>query len=158
MNITITRKQSSPSGTPGELVATNSAGETFSCNTLELPWQDNTPGVSCIIDDSYRATIWHSDHLDCDVLRLEDKHGRQNCLIHCGNFAGDVSQGMETQVHGCTLVGSRYGSLVNDEGGTQLAILESRVTLANLIAFVGGWEVTVDYQWAEGCDPAVCLA
>jgi hypothetical protein len=65
---------------------------------------------------------------------------------------------METQVHGCTLVGSRYGSLVNDDGATQLAILESRVTLAKLITFVGGCEVTVDYQWAEGCEPAVCHA
>jgi hypothetical protein len=151
MNITITRKQSTPSGTPGQLVATNPAGETFTCNTLELPWQDNTPGVSCIIDDSYGATIWHSDHLDCDVLRLEDKHGRQNC-------AGDVSQGMETQVHGCTLVGSRYGSLVNDDGDGQLAILDSRVTLAKLVAFVGSGEHTVNYQWAEGCDPAACHA
>jgi hypothetical protein len=149
MNITITRKQSTPSGTPGQLVATNPAGETFTYNT---------PGVSCIIDDSYGATIWHSDHLDCDVLRLEDKHGRQNCLIHCGNFAGDVSQGMETQVHGCTLVGSRYGSLVNDDGDGQLAILDSRVTLAKLVAFVGSGEHTVNYQGAEGCDPAACHA
>lgn len=156
MNIVITRKQSTSSGTPGELVAMNPAGETFTCNTLELPWQDNTPGVSCIIDDSYGATIWHSDHLDCDVLRLEDKHGRQNCLIHCGNFAGDVSQGMETQVHGCTLVGSRYGSLANDDGDTQLAILNSRVTLARLIAFVGSGEHTVSYQWAQGCEPVAC--
>lgn len=89
---------------------------------------------------------------------MEDKHGRQNCLIHCGNFAGDVSQGMETQVHGCTLVGSRYGSLVNDDGDAQLAILDSRVTLAKLIAFVGSGEHTVSYQWAQGCEPAACHA
>jgi hypothetical protein len=62
--------------------------DTGTCATLELPCQDNTPGISCIIDDSYNATIWHSDHLDCDLLRLQDKHGRQDCLIHCGNFAG----------------------------------------------------------------------
>ena len=156
MNITITRKQSTPSGTPGNLTVVNPAGDTFTCETLELPWQDNTPGISCIINDSYSAAIWHSDHLDCDVLRLQDKHGRQDCLIHCGNFAGDVSQGMETQVHGCTLVGSRYGSLVNDDGREQLAILNSRSTLARLIAFVGAGEHTVDYHWAPGCEPAAC--
>ncbi|MFZ6848096.1 DUF5675 family protein [Undibacterium sp. RuRC25W] len=153
MNITITRKQSTPSGTPGNLTVVNPAGDTFTCETLELPWQDNTPGISCIINDSYSAAIWHSDHLDCDVLRLEDKHGRQDCLIHCGNFAGDVSQGMETQVHGCTLVGSRYGSLANDDGSAQMAILNSRVTLAQLIEFVGTGEHNVDYHWAQGCEP-----
>ncbi|WP_045739420.1 DUF5675 family protein [Xanthomonas sp. MUS 060] len=63
---------------PGELVATNDAGHAFTCDTLELPWQDNAPGVSCIMNDHYSATIWHSDHLDCDVLRLEDKHGRKD--------------------------------------------------------------------------------
>lgn len=158
MNIVITRKHSSPNGTPGELIATNDAGQTFTCDTLELPWQNNAPGVSCIMNDRYRATIWHSDHLDCDVLRLEDKHGRRNCLIHCGNFAGDVSEGMETQVHGCTLVGRRYGALVNDDGGAQLAILDSRVTLTRLIAFVGSGDHIVDYQWAQGCEPAACHA
>lgn len=158
MKILITRKQSTPSGTPGDLLVVNSAGDSFTCPTLELPWRDNTPGISCITDDSYQAAIWHSDHLDCDVLRLEDKHGRQNCLIHCGNFAGDVSQDMETQVHGCTLVGSRYGSLVNDDGREQLAILNSRATLARLIEFVGAGEHTVDYHWASGCEPAACHA
>lgn len=158
MNIIITRKTSIDSGTPGNLVAVNAAGETFRCLTLELPWRDNQCGISCVCDDSYRATPWYSDHLDCDVLRLEDKHGRQNCLIHCGNFAGDVSLGMETQVHGCTLVGGRYGSLTNEDGHAQLAILESRATLAKLIAFVGEGEHTVEYRWAPGCAPAACHA
>jgi hypothetical protein len=154
MNITITRSHSNPSGTPGDLVVTNAAGETFTCRTLELPWRNNEPGVSCIMEDSYRATLWRSEHLDCDVLRLEDKHGRQNCLIHCGNFAGDVTDGMETQVQGCTLVGDRYGSLVNDDGSSQVAILDSRLTLLRLVAFVGTGEHTVNYQWAEGCEPS----
>ncbi|WP_045739450.1 DUF5675 family protein [Xanthomonas sp. MUS 060] len=66
MNIVITRKHSTPNGTPGELIATNDAGHAFTCDTLELPWQDNAPGVSCIMNDHYSATIWHSDHLDCD--------------------------------------------------------------------------------------------
>lgn len=156
MNIIITRKQSTPSGTPGDLSVTNLTGETFTCATLELPWQNNTPGISCITDDSYSASIWHSDHLDCNVLRLQDKHGRHDCLIHCGNFAGDVSQGMETQVHGCTLVGSGYGLLTNDDGQSQTAIINSRITLARLIDFVGAGEHTVGYHWAPGCEPAAC--
>ena len=153
MKIVITRQASSPSGTPGELQVTNPQGETFACKTLELPWKDNQSGISCIMADSYPATIWHSAHLDCDVLRLTDKHGRKDCLIHCGNFAGDVSQGLETQVHGCTLVGSSYGTLTNDEGKSQTAILNSRVTLKRLINFVGRGEHLVEYRWSPGCAP-----
>jgi len=153
MNITITRKKSMPNGTAGELFVTNQIGETFSCNTLELPWLDNEPGVSCILADTYDASIWHSEHLDCFVLRLGDKHGRQDCLIHCGNFAGEVSAGLETQVHGCTLVGDRYGELANDEGVSQMAILGSRETLARLIEFIGSGPHFVMYQWVQGCDP-----
>ena len=153
MNIFITRQASSPSGTPGELTVTNPQGQTLTCKTLELPWKDNQPSISCIMADSYPATIWHSDHLDCDVLRLQDKHGRKDGLIHCGNFAGDVSQGLETQVHGCTLVGSSYGTLTNDEGQAQAAILNSRVTLKRIIEFVGEGEHTVEYRWGSGCAP-----
>jgi hypothetical protein len=147
-DIHITRNQTSASGTHGDLLAINAAGESFGCVTLELPWQNNACGVSCIMPDSYAAAIWRSDHLECDVLRLEDKHGRQNCLIHPGNFAGDVSQGLETQVHGCTLVGSNYGALINVDGKSQAAILNSRATLAKLIAFVGPGTHSVTYAWA----------
>jgi len=154
MNVLITRQASTSSGTPGRLLATNAAGAAYACVTLELPWRQNQSGASCIVADSYRATIWHSDHLGCDVLRLEDKHGRKDCLVHPGNFAGDESLGFETQVHGCTLVGRQYGSLLNDRGHSQLAILESRVALTQLLAFIGAGEHFVEYRWAPGCAPA----
>jgi hypothetical protein len=65
---------------------------------------------------------------------------------------------METQVHGCTLVGSRYGALANDDRSAQMAILNSRATLAQLIGFVGTGEHSVDYHWAQGCEPTACHA
>ena len=153
MNILITRQPSTKSGTPGQLSVVNAAGAVFTCTTLELGWHDNQSGVSCVLADTYRATIWHSEHLDCDTLRLEDKHGRQDCLIHCGNFAGDKTFGLETQVHGCTLVGSEFGSLLNDVGDSQFAILDSRATLAKLVAFVGPGQHNVEYRWAPSCAP-----
>ncbi|CBA16893.1 hypothetical protein XALC_2413 [Xanthomonas albilineans GPE PC73] len=42
--------------------------------------------------------------------------------------------------------------------GAQLAILDSRMTLTRLIAFVGSGDHTVDYQWAQGCEPVACYA
>lgn len=154
MDITVIRQPSAPDGTEGALTVINPAGEIFTCETLELPWHDNQSGISCIMADTYNATVWHSDHMNCDVLRLEDKHGRRDCLVHAGNFAGDAAMGFETQVHGCTLVGNGYGSLSNDNGNTQLAILQSKKTLAALLAFIGGGEHTITYTWAEGCEPA----
>lgn len=154
MHIVITRQSSTLSGTPGLLYAVNAAGASYACATLELPWRDNASGVSCIEADTYRATPWHSEHLGCDVLRLEDKHGRADCLIHCGNFAGDQAHGLQTQVHGCTLVGARFDSLRNDSGQWQLAIIDSRLTLAKLVAFAGPGEHVVEYRWAPGCAPA----
>jgi len=153
MHIVITRQASSDSGTPGALTVTNPAGESFACDTLELPWHDNASDVSCICADVYGATPWYSDHMHCEVLRLQDKHGRQDCLIHCGNFAGDAALGFETQVRGCTLVGDRYGWLINEQGRSQRAILDSRATLEGLIAFLGAGEHTVTYTWAPGCAP-----
>ena len=54
--------------------------------------------------------------------------------------------------------GSRYGSLAKDDGSAQMAILNSRATLAQLIDFVGAGEHNVDYQWAQGCEPTACQA
>ncbi len=153
MNITITRQKSEPTGTKGDLLVCNLAGKSFTCKTLELPWHDNHPDSSCIIADSYRATIWYSPHLDAEVVRLEDKHFRKDCLIHFGNFAGDVSQGFASDVEGCTLLGISYGELKNKSGVMQEGILHSRSALVSLLNFIGPGEHTVAYQWAEGCDP-----
>ena len=72
MNITITRTKSTQSGTPGELVVKNAAGETFTCHTLELPWKENATGVSCIINDSYGATMMSDDQFGADGLSAFD--------------------------------------------------------------------------------------
>jgi hypothetical protein len=39
-----------------------------------------------------------------------------------------------------------------------MAILNSRATLAQLIGFVGTGEHSVDYHWAQGCEPTACHA
>ena len=106
MKLDVVRSKSQDTGTPGILIV-GSTG--FQICTLELPWRNNLTGKSCIIADTYNCDVWHSPHLNRDVLRLEDKHGRTACLVHNGNFAGDADKGLETQVHGCTLAGKAYG-------------------------------------------------
>ena len=155
MDIKIVRDKSTPEGTPGKL----DTGMGFQCDTLELQWADNQRGISCIkpapgdAPETYKASIWHSPTLGHDVVRLEDKYGRQDCLIHNGNFAGEGT-GEITQVHGCTEVGRGYGQITRPADGavTQFGILHSVVTLEALIAHireqVGDAPFTVTYSWS----------
>lgn len=154
MDIQIVRGQSAPTGTPGKL----DTGMGFTCDTLELQWADNQRGISCIkpgpdeAPETYQAIIWYSPTLGREVVRLADKHGRFDCLIHNGNFASMVP-GEITQIHGCTEVGRGYGQIKkpNNHEVTQFGILHSKETLGALIAhikeYVGDKPFTVSYSW-----------
>jgi hypothetical protein len=166
----VLRQQSTNDGTPGVLTLEN----LFTCDTLELPWENNERGRSCIITDTYRAALWRSPHLGSSnhkmvkradgtefdlyrmVYRFEDKHGRKDCLVHNANFAGEVTVGEETQLHGCTAPGRGYGDLWRTDGVArkQFAILASVRTLEDLIIACAGEDLELTYRWAEGCEPA----
>ena len=155
INLNVVRGKSTPEGTPGK--QTSDAG--FSCDTLELQWANNRRGISCILADTYTATIWYSPTLGHEVLRLEDKHGRFDCLEHNGNFAGEA-HGEVTQVHGCTEVGRGYGQIKRPGDGqvTQYGILHSVATLAELIQHVKDTigedgKISITYSWGAGCAP-----
>lgn len=158
MNIIIRRRASMPDGTPGRLVSDNG----FACDTLELPWEDNQRGISCINADSYNAWPWQSPSMGRTVIRLEDKNGRKDCLIHNGNFAGDQTIDEDhdgkpdkfTQIHGCIEVGQGYGNIPRPDGeGRQFGVLSSKDTLARLVAHMGPGPHTVIIQWDQGCAP-----
>lgn len=151
MHLVITRQKSVPTGTPASLLVTDTG---FTCNTLELQWNDNDPGISCIKADIYAAQIGYSGHLGRDVLRFENKNGRTDIEAHNANFAGQVSMGMVSQVLGCIAVGSSYGDIERPDGkGTQYGILNSVDTLDALLANIGTGCHTVEIKWAEGCNP-----
>lgn len=163
----IIRQKSSTDGTPGVMILADG----WTCKTLELPWVNNERGRSCIVADTYRAKLWESPHLgspshrpitrkdgsDFDlwhkVYRLEDKHGRLDCLLHNANFAGEVQVGLETQLHGCTALGYGYGAINNHAGLPQFAILKSVMALEALIEHTQGEELELQYHWDDGCAP-----
>lgn len=158
MDVTIRRGPSTPAGTAGKLRTIDG----FSCDTLELPWRDNRRGESCITADAYTGRVWQSPSMGRAVVRLEDKHGRQDCLIHNGNFAGDTLIDIDgdgkagdfvTNVHGCTLVGMGYGMLRNKGGDMQLGVLSSKDTLARLVEHLGPGNHNFTYVWQDGCAP-----
>ena len=157
MDIQIVRSKSrmTAEGTPGSL----DSGMGFTCDTLELEWNNNAPDTSCIMPapedppETYNASIVMSPHLGREVIRLEDKNGRTGIEIHNGNFAGEAP-GDISQVLGCTEVGKGYGQITRPVDGavTQFGIMNSVVTLTALIehikANVPDNAFTVTYSWA----------
>lgn len=144
MDIFVDRNPSTDDGTKGTLTVPQI---NFTCDTLELPWRDNQGGVSCIMPDTYKCWTWHSPTFNRTVLRLEDKHGRTNVLVHSGNFGGDTTKGEYSDILGCTEVGRGYGTLKAPNGKMQFAILNSSVTLNDLISAIGEGNHTITYRW-----------
>lgn len=66
------------------------------CYTLERPWADNTPKISCIPGGTYPATK-HNGTRFTNVWELHNVPGREAILIHPGNTVADTE--------GCILVG-----------------------------------------------------
>lgn len=124
-NVYLIRTSMSDQGTKGILIT---AG--FNCKTLELPWRDNKPNISCIPPGEYIVTIRKSPKYG-KIYWVTDVKGRSWILIHSGNYAGDVSKGFKTHVNGCILLGQKYGFL-----GEQLAVLNSRITLRRFMNFM----------------------
>ncbi len=118
------------------------AAGAFSCFTMELPWKDNRPNISCIPAGRYKVTIRVSPRFG-QVYHVTEVEGRSSILIHSGNFAGDKSLGLRTHSQGCILVGKYTGIL---EG--QRAVLASRITLRRLLDFCGGQDFTLRIQEA----------
>ncbi len=156
MDIQVVRSKSKTSaeGTPGK----GDSGAGFLFDTLELQWADNQRGISCIKPapdgdpETYAGTIWYSPNLGREVVRLENKYGRFDCLLHNATWAGEAV-GDKTQIHGCTAVGHGYAQVTRPDGVAQFGILHSKDTLAELIAHIKeqvGWgKFTVTYSWGE---------
>lgn len=88
-------------------------GELYCC-TLERPWLDNRPNVSCIPVGQYKLKLTDTAlHGRC--YEVMDVPGRSAILIHKGNFVTDTE--------GCILLGARWTWL-----GHRRGVAESSVT------------------------------
>jgi Family of unknown function (DUF5675) len=116
--VNIFRLQKSDQGTFGKLVCPG-----FQCLTLELPWKDNKPNISCIPGGEYYVKSRISPKYG-KIYWVSDVPDRSFILIHPGNWAGDVSKKYRSNVNGCILLGKQRGLLAG-----QLAILNSRITV-----------------------------
>jgi hypothetical protein len=71
-----------PNGTNGELFYN---GKRI-CFTIELPWLDNRPSVSCIPVGRYELEKYFSEHLG-NHLHVKAVAGRSMIMIHAANDA-----------------------------------------------------------------------
>lgn len=127
------RAKGDDEGTPGVLTAPGG----FRCLTLELPWRDNRRGHSRIPPGVYGAELVRSPRFGL-VYRLYGTAPRDAVLIHSGNWAGDVEQGLRSHVQGCILLGRARGRL---EG--QKALLMSRPVVVEFMRHMGGLPFTL---------------
>ena len=74
--------------------------------SLELPWENNEPNVSCIPAGTYPAFFRISPSRGTRVLQLSDVPGRSYIQWHPGNYTH--------QIKGCLLPGKGMKFLDND--------------------------------------------
>ena len=123
--VNIYRMRRSDQGTEGLLVS-----DDFTCRTLELPWRNNQPNISCIPPGKYVVEIRYSNKYG-RIYWVRNVKNRTYILIHSGNYGGDKSKGFKTHVMGCILLGKRSGFL-----GGQVAVLNSRVAIRQFMEFM----------------------
>jgi len=127
LNGSLLRFAESDHGTSGVFVL-----DAFSCMTMELPWRDNAPNLSCIPDGQYECVVRHSPRFG-DVYHVTNVEGRSWILFHNGNWAGDRIRGLRTNSNGCILVGKNHAYISGQRG-----VILSKLTLAALMEFSKG--------------------
>ena len=87
-----TTLQSDPTGTLGELILNGK----IICQTLERPWKDNTPEISCIPTGEYLCKRTNSPKFG-ETFEITNVPNRTHILMHSGNYVTDST--------GCVLLG-----------------------------------------------------
>ncbi len=60
------------------------------CFTLELPYKNNKPNISCISIGKYKYEVYKSKRFNRDCIRILNVYNRTNIIIHPGNYITDT--------------------------------------------------------------------
>ena len=111
----LTRTKTGDTGTFGTLQVRR--GESMLVlATAELPWRENKQGISCIPKGKYNVSFTYSPSKKTKLYRVHNVEGREGILIHSGNWAGDATIGLKTDVMGCILVGFNVTKIQGQDG------------------------------------------
>lgn len=124
-NLILTRDLMTDQVTHGKLqIVAPSCAILFSCFTLELPWKDNKPQISCIPPGQYKL-IHRSSPKYGNHLHVLDVPGRSYILIHPANYV--------SQLRGCIAPGT---ARVHLNGDNILDVSNSRVAMEQVMKHV----------------------
>lgn len=118
--------------TLGNLFVIDGTDILFQCKTLELPWKENVPGLSCAPTGSYRIEYEYSPSFGRFLWELKDVPGRSEIKIHPANFAH--------QLRGCIALGERHEFINKDKFKD---IVLSKPTVDKFHAVLSGLQNTV---------------
>lgn len=124
MHIQLTRQKDDGVQTLGMMTVFDDDVIVFTCSTLELAWNDNKKGASCIPSGTYRAVKRNSPKYG-DHFHILDVPDRSYILIHPANY--------HTQLEGCIAVG-RSHKHINDDN--KLDVTFSKDTMKYLLSII----------------------
>ncbi len=78
--------------------------------TVEPPWKNNTPFISCIPAGRYLCKRYHSPQYEHTFI-ISNVLGRTYCLFHWGNWGGPHGGKEIGDTQGCVVVGEEFGML-----------------------------------------------
>jgi hypothetical protein len=107
--------------TLGTLTLYSDKHQVLQLKTLELPWKNNTPKVSCIPEGRYLCKYEYSTAFKKNLYELKGVPGRSEVKIHAANYTKELL--------GCIAVGLIYKDM-NADGIPDLG--NSSVALAKL--------------------------
>ena len=102
-------------------------GTDFKCVTVERPWMDNEPNISCIPEGTYPLKLEYSVRFQRKLFELKNVPNRSEVKIHNANFA--------SQLNGCIALGSdimRFKNNRNVHG-----VVSSVDTLTHFMSIMG---------------------
>ena len=139
--LTLQRIKQTDFATYGELY--NEHGRQV-CKTLELPWKDNAPNISCIPAGEYIAERRHSEKHHGVVFGLLFVPNRSDIELHVGNLPVDTL--------GCILLGLEFGHVEKADGHKGDGILGSKTAFLSFMADHPGQRL-----WLHIVDPSPSL-
>lgn len=133
--LVLRRTESSSHGTFGVLLNEDNVRL---CFTIELPWKDNKPNVSCIPTGVYKCDYTYSPAFKRNMYIVQNVKGRSGIRIHKGNVAGDISLGLRSDFKGCIGLGS---GMAVSAGGQKM--------ITHSAAAINTFEDLLDYESFE---------
>lgn len=130
------RYETGPSGTWGRLwVEGPDVADSLCLHTLEPPWRDNQPRVSCIPAGQYPLVLGRYQRGGYPTYEVEGVPGRDAIKLHAANWARELE--------GCIAPGTDRGILRGVP-----SVLRSRLALQRLMAALEGVDsATIYITW-----------